>query len=140
METARPRAGAMKASRDSLKRYIVTFGRSKVRHGGDTIANTRGRVRSPEFRDVTVTSALPKKSVELLAAGSIIVSCHCSRIVTTTQQSINSQYEYSCQSEQNTLGKRRFHADRRYDARKRRGARPETRNHERNEGAGSRVW
>jgi hypothetical protein len=97
----------MKASRDSLKRYIVTWGRSKVRDGGDTIANTfatanpsfggRGRVRSPEFRDVTVTSALPKKSVELLAAGSIIVSCHAlTNSATNTSQQINSHYEYSC--------------------------------------------
>ena len=49
------------APHDSLKRYIVAWGRSKVRDGGDTIANTRGRVRSPEFRGVSVTSVLPKE-------------------------------------------------------------------------------
>jgi hypothetical protein len=73
------------ASRDSLKRYIVTWGRSKVRDGGDVIANTRGRVRSPEFRGVSVTSALLKELVELLAAGLIIVSCHGSPKITTTE-------------------------------------------------------
>jgi hypothetical protein len=46
---------------DSLKRYIVAWGRSKACDGGDTIANTRGRVRSPEFRGVAVTPALPKE-------------------------------------------------------------------------------
>ena len=46
METARPRAAATKAS------------------------------RLQQTGDVAVTSVLPKELVELLAAGSIIVSCH----------------------------------------------------------------
>jgi hypothetical protein len=97
METARPRAAAMKASHDSLKRYIVAWGRSKVRDGGDTIANTRGHVRSPEFRGVSVTSVLPKELVELLAAGSIIVSCDAlTNIAINTSQPITSHHECSC--------------------------------------------
>jgi len=67
METASPRAGATKASR--LK----------------------------QTGDVAVTSVLPKELVELLAAGSIIVSCHAlTNIATNTSQPITLHHEYSC--------------------------------------------
>jgi hypothetical protein len=59
---------------------------------GSTAAAT-----SDEIRDISVTPMLLKEQVELLAAGSIIVSRHGSGIITTIQnQSISSHYEYSC--------------------------------------------
>jgi hypothetical protein len=41
--------------------------------------------RLQQTGDVTVTFALPKELVELVAVGSIIVSCHASRTVRPTQ-------------------------------------------------------
>jgi hypothetical protein len=49
------------------------------------------------LRKISVTSALPKELVELLAAGPIIVSCHAfTNSATNTSQPINSHHEYSC--------------------------------------------
>jgi len=63
----------------SLRTGYNTFATANPSRGG------RGRVCSPEFAGVSVTSVLPKGQVELLAAESIIVSCHGSPMIMTTQ-------------------------------------------------------